>query len=70
VLIFFYTRDELNAMPDGTGPSAWAMKELGVKGVCEQAAMRGAGRDSLVVPKEKSGNVTMAVAEAEGLSLS
>ncbi len=70
VPIRFYSRDELNAMPDGTGPSPWALKELGVKGVCEQAAMKGAGTDSLVVPKVKSGNVTMAVAEGTGLSLS
>jgi len=70
VPIHYYTREELNAMPDGTGPSPWAFKELGVKGVCEQAAMKGAGTDSLVVPKVKSGNVTMAIAEGPGLSLS
>ncbi|NOY54331.1 MAG: cobalt-precorrin 5A hydrolase [Deltaproteobacteria bacterium] len=70
VPVRYYARDELNAMPDGTGPSPWALKELGVKGVCEQAAMKGAGTDSLVVPKARSGNVTMAVAEGAGLSLS
>ncbi len=64
-----YTRDELNAMPDGSGPSVWAKKELGVKGVCEQAAMKGAGTVSLVVPKAISGNVTAAVAESKGVSI-
>lgn len=68
VPLVFYTRDELNAMPDGSGPSVWAEKELGVKGVCEQAAMKGAGADSLVIPKAVSGNVTAALAESRGAS--
>lgn len=70
VSLVFYTAHELNAMPDGSGFSEWAHKELGVKGVCEQAAMKGAGRDSLVIPKAISGNVTAAVAESRGHSLS
>lgn len=70
VPVEFFTREELNAMPDGSGPSEWAKRELGVKGVCEQAAMKGAGADSLLVPKVISGNVTAAVAEYRGLSLS
>ncbi len=70
VPLAFYTRDQLNAMPDGSGPSRWAQNQLGVKGVCEQAAMKGGDTDSLLIPKAVSGNVTIAVAEAREVSLS
>lgn len=61
--ISFYTAEELNTV-EGIKPSAYLMKTVGAKGVCEPAAMLSAGTGRLLVKKIKDGNVTMAVAEA------
>ena len=48
---------------DLSAPSAQAMKHIGAGGVAEPSALLAAGNDaSLIVPKQKIGNVTVAVA--------
>jgi cobalt-precorrin 5A hydrolase len=53
----------LNAVPNVPNPSDAPMKFVGVQGVAEPAALHVSG-GRLVVDKVKSGNVTVAVAEA------
>lgn len=60
----YYTKDELNKIDPPSGESENTLKNLGVKGVCEPAAMLSAGVKDLLVKKQKIGNVTIAVAEA------
>ncbi len=47
-----------------SGPSEKVFSNMGVYGVCEPAAMISAGADALLVPKKKSKNATVAVAQA------
>lgn len=60
----YYTKDELNKIDPPSGESENTLKNLGVKGVCEPAAMLSAGVKDLLVKKQKIGNVTIAAAEA------
>ena len=62
-----YPPDALNAVSEshtGLSPdSEHAMRHVGVKGVAEPAALLSAGTEArLIVPKQKIGNVTVAVA--------
>ncbi len=57
----YYEKEALNAVEDVPNPSVMPMKHVGVQGVAEPAAMLSAG-GPLVVPKVKSGNLTLAVA--------
>lgn len=61
--IVFFPRDEINKI-EVPNPSDMVQKHLGVKSVCEAAAMLAARSPSLLVEKQKKGNVTMAVALA------
>jgi len=63
--IHFYERDELNSVDTIKNPSKMAEKYLGVKSVCEAAAILGTRRGKLIVPKKKTGDVTLAVAIPE-----
>jgi cobalt-precorrin 5A hydrolase len=67
--IRFYTRDDLNhvnhAVPN---PSAMVAKHVGVKSVCEAAAILAARQGPLIVPKQKTPNVTVAIARHSSLS--
>lgn len=56
-----FGRDELNRVP-GTEQSDSVFKATGAFGVAEPAALLEAGSDRLLVPKQKKGNVTVAVA--------
>jgi len=60
-----YTRREIAALLDLPNPSSWAQRALGVSGVAEPAALLGAAAQSLLVPKRKFANVTVAVALRE-----
>ncbi|MEK7850989.1 MAG: cobalamin biosynthesis protein, partial [Deltaproteobacteria bacterium] len=62
--IDFFTKEELEKMDFVTVPSRHVMKAVGVGGVCEPSAMLSSKNPVLLVPKVKSGNVTVAVAEA------
>lgn len=58
----FYDQDALNKVDNITAPSAAAQKYVGVIGVCEPAAILAAGAGGLLVPKQKFGTITVAVA--------
>ncbi len=47
-----------------SGPSEKVFSNMGVYGVCEPAALISAGADTLLAPKRKSKNATVAVAQA------
>ncbi len=53
----------LNRVPCPTPYSPHVMKAVGSGGVCEPAALLSAGVKNLLCPKQKKGNVTVAVAE-------
>lgn len=57
-----FTPDELNSV-NGIKKSEAAFKATGAIGVAEPAALLSSGADNLLVPKQKMGNVTVAVAE-------
>lgn len=61
--IEFFTPKQLNEVTCPTPPSGSSLKAIGSKGVCEPAALLGAGVKTLMHPKEKTTNVTIAVAE-------
>ncbi|MCG8637633.1 MAG: cobalamin biosynthesis protein, partial [Desulfobacterales bacterium] len=63
--IKFYERDRLNSVETIENPSEMAEKYLGVKSVCEAAAILGAQRGTLIVTKQKTKDVTLAVAIPE-----
>ncbi|MBF0200069.1 MAG: cobalt-precorrin 5A hydrolase [Desulfamplus sp.] len=67
--ILFYDRDELNSVKNIENPSDMVEKHIGVKSVCEAAAILGAHNGKLIVPKIKKGNATLAVARIEADSL-
>ena len=57
-----FTPDELNSV-NGIKKSEAAFKATGAIGVAEPAALLSSGADNLLVPKQKMGNITVAVAE-------
>ena len=61
--IEFFTPQQLNRVVCPTPPSRSVLKAIGSKGVCEPAALLGAGVKTLLYPKRKTENVTVAVAE-------
>ncbi len=63
VNLLCYTSEELQRIPV-PHPSALVQQHVGVPSVCEAAALRAARTDRLLVPKQKSVNVTLAVAVA------
>ena len=58
----FYDREELNQVKTIENPSLMVEKHVGVKSVCEAAAILAAQNGTLVVPKQTTRNVTIAVA--------
>jgi len=59
--VLFFSKQELNSIKV-KNPS-WVVKfHMGVEGVCEAAAILGAGKGRLIVSKTKSENATVAVA--------
>ena len=63
--IDFFTKQELNSVETIETPSKIVEKHMGVKSVCEAAAILAADRGQLIIPKMKMGNVTVAVARKE-----
>lgn len=57
----FFSRQEISGV-SVPNPSAKVKQHMGVESVCEATALLGAGKGRLVVPKIKSGNVTIALA--------
>ncbi len=58
----FFSRDDLAGVETIQTPSETVEKHMGVKSVCEAAAILGAEKGSLIVPKRKTANATVAVA--------
>ncbi len=65
VPLLFYDKDALNSVENIQNPSPTVEKFLGVKSVCEAAAILASHNGKLVVPKIKQGNATLAVARIE-----
>jgi len=62
VKIAFFTRQQLNTVAQVPNPSAMVEKHIGVQSVCEAAALLATQQGRLIVPKQKTANVTLAVA--------
>ena len=60
--LVFYDNQALNNVDTIKNPSKMAQKHLGVKSVCEAAAILGAQQGPLMIQKQKTRNVTLAVA--------
>jgi len=60
--IDFYDKKKLNSVKTIQTPSKMVEKHLGVRSVCEAAAILSAGNGKLIVPKKKNRDVTIAVA--------
>ncbi len=60
--INFYNREKLNSVKSIKTPSKMVEKHLGVKSVCEAAAILSANHGKLILPKKKNKDVTIAVA--------
>lgn len=63
VEIEFIAKDRLARGATPSGRSEAVYRNMGVYGVCEPAALMSAGAETLLVPKTKSKNATVAVAE-------
>jgi cobalt-precorrin 5A hydrolase len=66
--LYFYDKEELNQVKEIKNPSAMVEKHVGVKSVCEAAAILAAQRGTLVVPKQTTPDVTVAVARIAFMS--
>jgi cobalt-precorrin 5A hydrolase len=60
--LIFYGREELNQVTGIKNPSAVVEKHIGVKSVCEAAAILASRNGMLIVPKNSTKNVTVAIA--------
>ena len=66
--LHFYARDALNRVDTIQSPSAMVEKHVGVKSVCEAAAILAAQNGNLIVPKHTTPNVTVAIARISSTS--
>lgn len=66
--LVFFTREALGAVTGIPSPSAVVEKHVGVKSVCEAAAILAAGGGHLIAPKQISPNVTIAIARKSSIS--
>ena len=64
----FYSRDQLAAVQDVPSPSKMVEKHVGVKSVCEAAALLASRNGSLIVPKRMTPNATIAIARRSFIS--
>jgi cobalt-precorrin 5A hydrolase len=64
----YYAKETLNSVQNIRQPSAAAEKYLGVKSVCEAAAILASQSGELIVSKQKTRNVTLAIARTTFLS--
>ncbi len=62
VPLTFFSKQELNQVKDIKNPSKAVEKHVGVKSVCEAAAILAAQGGPLIVPKQSTRNVTAAIA--------
>lgn len=64
----WFSADRLNQARGVVHPSETVHRHVGVRSVCEAAALLAAGTNELIVPKRKSGNVTLAIARVNSIS--
>ncbi|MDJ0882895.1 MAG: cobalt-precorrin 5A hydrolase [Desulfobacterales bacterium] len=64
----FFTREQLAQVTDIRNPSPIVEKHIGIPSVCEAAALLAAGSGKLIVPKQTTRNVTVAVARRSCIS--
>jgi len=64
----FFGKQELNQVKNIKNPSKVVEKHVGVKSVCEAAAILASRNGTLIVPKQSTRNVTMAIARINFLS--
>jgi len=60
--LVFFTREQLNQAKGIKNPSPVVEKHIGVKSVCEAAAILASGDGTLIVSKQSTQNVTVAIA--------
>jgi cobalt-precorrin 5A hydrolase len=63
--LILYNRQELNQVKTIQNPSLMVEKHVGVKSVCEAAAILAARDGALIVPKHSTRNVTVAIARID-----
>ena len=66
--LVFFTREELNQVKGIKNPSSVVEKHVGVKSVCEAAAILASRDGTLIVPKQSTRKVTVAIARINFLS--
>lgn len=66
--LVFFDRETLKQVSAVPTPSAMVEKHIGVKSVCEAAAILAAESGRLIVPKQRTKNVTAAVARISSMS--
>ncbi len=64
----FFSKQELNQVKNIQNPSKVVEKHVGVKSVCEAAAILATRNGTLIVPKQSTQNVTVAIARINFLS--
>jgi cobalt-precorrin 5A hydrolase len=64
----FFSRQQLATVPDVPSPSPMVEKHVGVKSVCEAAAILASENGHLIAPKQTTPNVTIAIARASSTS--
>lgn len=65
--LIFFNREELNQVKGVQNPSPVVEKHVGAKSVCEAAAILASRNGTLVVPKNATKNVTVAIARTGSL---
>ena len=60
--LLFFSRDQLATVLNVPSPSTMVEKHVGVKSVCEAAAILASGNGQLIAPKQTTPNVTIAIA--------
>jgi cobalt-precorrin 5A hydrolase len=68
VPIEFFSREKLGQIKDIQTPSTLVENHIGVKSVCEAAAILASQMGTLIVPKQKTPNVTVALARKAYIS--
>ncbi len=63
--ITFFDRERLHRTRGIQSPSAMVEKHMGIKSVCEAAAILASGNGTLIVPKQRTRNVTVAIARSD-----
>jgi cobalt-precorrin 5A hydrolase len=69
IRFYFINKEELDSVKNIKNPSKIVQKHMGVKSVCEAAAIKAGGNATLIVQKQIKGNVTIAIARKKQFSI-